>query len=119
MILNLSAKTDLPDMVIDFIEVKLATGEIVSLNWDESEYGQEDGVFAARYKGVYFDETYANGRITELHGMEFVRIGIYTESEKADKAEIQITAMEFMDNGISYEPVCLPFNVAVKECVRT
>lgn len=119
MILYLSAQTDLPDMVIDFIEVKLATGEIVSLNWDQSDYGQDDGVFTARYKGVYFDESYANGRIAELHWMKIVQIGIYTESEEADKAEIQITAMEFVDNDASYEAVCLPFNISVKECVRT
>lgn len=119
MILYLTVRTDLPDMVIDFIEVKLATGEIVSLTWDKSEYGQDDGVFTARYKGVYFDEDYANGRVKELQGMEIAQIGVYTESEEVDKAEIQITAMEFWDDGISFVAKCLPFTISVKECERT
>lgn len=34
MILCLTAKTDIPEMVIDFIEVKLQSGQTVSLTWD-------------------------------------------------------------------------------------
>ena len=119
MILCLTARTDLPDMVIDYIEVRLATGKTVSLTWDESEYGLEESVFTARYKGVYFDEDHANGRLKELHGMMIDKIGVYTESEEADKAEIEITAMMFDDNGFGYEPECLPFVVTAKECERT
>ena len=37
MILYLSVSTDLEDLLIDYIEVKLATGATVSLNWDESD----------------------------------------------------------------------------------
>ena len=53
MILYLSVNTDLEDLVIDYIEVKLATGATVSLNWDESDIERLDGGFRARYKGVY------------------------------------------------------------------
>lgn len=119
MILYLTARTTLPDLTIDFIEVRLVTGEIVSLTWDQSDYGQDDGIFTARYKGVYFDEDHANGKIKELQGMEIAQIGIYTEIEDADKAEIEIIAMEFCDNGISYEPRRLPFATTVRECERT
>ncbi|MCI8471489.1 MAG: hypothetical protein HFE65_00100 [Clostridiales bacterium] len=56
MILYLSASTDLDDLVIDYIEIKLATGETVSLDWDESDIEQLDTGFHARYKGVFFDE---------------------------------------------------------------
>ena len=59
MILYLKAKTNLSDLSIDFIEVKLKSGKIVSLNWDETEYDNEDSVFEAKYKGVYFGEEYA------------------------------------------------------------
>ncbi|NBI16696.1 hypothetical protein D1841_06520 [Neglecta sp. X4] len=53
MILYLSASTDLEDLVIDYIEIKLVTGETVSLNWDESDIERLDNGFNARYKGVY------------------------------------------------------------------
>ena len=66
MILYLKAKTNLSDLSIDFIEVKLKSGKIVSLNWDETEYDNEDSVFEAKYKGVYFGEEYANGKLHEL-----------------------------------------------------
>ena len=70
MILYLSASTDLEDLVIDYIEVKLVTGETVSLNWDESDIEQLDTGFHARYKGVYFDEEYANGKLDSLREMQ-------------------------------------------------
>ena len=35
--LYLEAKTTIPDLFSDYIEVRLASGESASLNWDESE----------------------------------------------------------------------------------
>ena len=58
MRLYLTAKTAMKDLVIDYIEVNLKNGKTISLTWDESEFGIEDGLFTARYKGVYFDEVY-------------------------------------------------------------
>lgn len=67
--LYLEAATTIPDLFIDYIEVRLTSGESASLNWDESEiYRNPDG-FGARYKGVYFGEEPANGRLDELHDM--------------------------------------------------
>ena len=37
MTLYLEATTTIPDLFIDYIEVRLASGESASLNWDESE----------------------------------------------------------------------------------
>ena len=52
MTLYLEATTTIPDLFIDYIEVRLASGESASLNWDESEiYRNPDG-FGAKYKGV-------------------------------------------------------------------
>ncbi len=56
MILFVSATTNCPDLFIDYIEVKLKTGECVSLNWDESEICREGEEYETRYKGVYFGE---------------------------------------------------------------
>lgn len=94
MTLYLEAKTSIPDLFIDYIEVRLASGESASLNWDESEiYRNPDG-FGAKYKGVYFGEEPANGRLDELRDMVITDIGLYSDT---------ISEMEFVDNGRSLE----------------
>lgn len=95
MILCLKAKTDIPEMVIDFIEVKLQSGQTVSLTWDESESGVVDGIFTGRYKGVYFDEDYSNGRIQELKELQIQHIEIY--SEFAEGCNFELTELFFSD----------------------
>lgn len=81
MILYLDAKTNCSDLFVDFIEVQLASGKIVSLNWDESGIDRDDTGFSARYKGVYFGEEYANGCLDELHGMKIQTVQVYTETD--------------------------------------
>lgn len=49
--------------MVDVIEVQLSNGEVVSLNWDESGIDRDNAGFSARYKGVCFDEEYADGRL--------------------------------------------------------
>ena len=94
MTLYLEAKTSIPDLFIDYIEVRLASGESASLNWDESEiYRNPDG-FGAKYKGVYFGEEPANGRLDELRDMVITDIGLYSDT---------IPEIEFVDNGRSLE----------------
>ena len=53
MRLYLTAKTSIPDLFIDYIQVKLKSGEEVSLNWDYSDIERTSSGFSARYKGVY------------------------------------------------------------------
>lgn len=101
MVLYLSASTDLADLVIDYIEVRLATGETVSLNWDESDIERLDTGFNARYKGVYFGEEYANGKLDSLRKMQIDKIGIYAES--GSYSDIVITEMIFEDAGEQYD----------------
>ena len=94
MTLYLEATTTIPDLFIDYIEVRLASGESASLNWDESEiYRNPDG-FGAKYKGVYFGEEPANGRLDELCDMVITDIGLYSDT---------IPEIEFVDNGRSLE----------------
>ena len=52
MRLYLSVDTDIEDLEIDYIEVRLVTGEIVTVDWDESDIAWEENGFDARYKGV-------------------------------------------------------------------
>ena len=94
MTLYLEATTTIPDLFIDYIEVRLSSGESASLNWDESEiYRNPDG-FGAKYKGVYFGEEPANGRLDELRDMVITDIGLYSDT---------IPEIEFVDNGRSLE----------------
>lgn len=96
MRLYLTAKTSIPDLFIDYIQVKLKSGEEVSLNWDYSDIERTPSGFSARYKGVYFDEEHANGRIEELRDMKIIDIGVYYESKH--EQDIKIEVMDFVDD---------------------
>lgn len=98
MILYLEAETDIPDLVIDFIEVRLRSGKVVSLNWDESgtEFDSNNAFYAA-YEGVYFDEEYANGRVGELEEMQVVHVEPYSDSGQT--GFIRFKKMIFEDGG--------------------
>lgn len=91
MRLYLTAKTAMKDLVIDYIEVNLKNGKTISLTWDESEFGIEDGLFTARYKGVYFDAVYGNGLINELRDMQIAEIGVYSENNEPVSVNSQNT----------------------------
>lgn len=95
MVLYLKAESDIPDLVIDFIEVKLISRKTISLTWDESEFDREDGHFEARYKGVYFDDVYGNGRLPELKDMEVQHIELYSECE--DVSSFKLRELSFLD----------------------
>lgn len=113
MRLYLSVDTDIEDFEIDYIEVKLVTGEIVTVDWDESDIAREDNGFDARYKGVYFDEEYANGKLSSLHGMQIEYINLYTESDS--NSDIVITDMIFEDEGEQYTPEhLLPYVISME-----
>ena len=53
MILYLEGKTKIPDLAIDFIEVVLTNGKIVSLTWDESDVKNEEGEYTTRYESEF------------------------------------------------------------------
>ena len=101
MILYLKAATSVPDLVIEYIEVALRNGKTVSLNWDESHIDRTKTGFYAKYKGVYFNEKYANGKLDELVGMKIVEVGLYSETEAT--GGITILEMLFEDDGQELE----------------
>lgn len=116
MRLYLTAKTEMKDLVIDYIEVKLKNGKTVSLTWDESDFGIEDGLFTARYKGVYFDHVYANGRYEELRDMQITEIGVYSDNdEPVTLAVIHVTVEDELDRldfvGLLYQDGDFEFTV--------
>lgn len=97
MILYISAKTDVPDMIIDFLEIRLASGKVITVDWDESNITRTATGFFARYKGVYFDEKYANGKINILKGMRIESVCIYSESK--EDPDVLIEELQFLDAG--------------------
>lgn len=98
MILYLNAKTNISDIYVDFIEVKLNNGKVVSLNWDESYIDRDDDGFGAKYKGVYFGEEYANGKLDLLKGATIEYVELYYEKD-CENPYFVISNMEFEDNG--------------------
>lgn len=103
MRLEITAKTNVKGKLsVDYIEVKLPGKEdTVSLNWDDSCSSCENGLFHGDYKGVCFDEEYANGRLNELAGMKVDAIGLYSEyrddEDKDYKPEFELVEMSFSD----------------------
>lgn len=81
MILYLEAKTNIKDVFIESIEVKLNNNEIVYLTWDESHISREKDTFSAKYKGVYFNDDYANEKIDLLKGAYITYVELYYEEE--------------------------------------
>ena len=73
MFLIIKAITNVPDLVIDFVEVRLQSGKTVSLNWDRSSIDRCDEKLVGEYEGICFDEEYADGKLGELHGMQIAR----------------------------------------------
>ena len=104
MTLFLDAKTPIPDIFIDYIEIILISGEQVSLNWDYSGIDRANDGFSAKYSGVYFGEEYANGRIDELKKITIMEIGYYTETEGVP-VTIEIEEMLFVDNERRCQPL--------------
>lgn len=95
----MGATTNIADLIVDYIEVQLKSGQTVSLNWDESGIDRTENGFSARYKGVYFDEDYANGRLNELEGMRVIELGLYSDLLGEDvKCSISFDEMEFYDD---------------------
>lgn len=114
MILYLSVNTGIEDLGIDYMEIKLGTGETVLIDWDESDISRLENGFYARYKGVYFDGEYANGKLSSLRGMQIDYINFWTESESGP--EIVITGMTFEDAGEQYTPEhLLPYVISIEE----
>lgn len=54
MFLIIKAITNVPDLVIDFVEVRLQSGKTVSLNWDRSNIDRCDEKFVGEYEDVCF-----------------------------------------------------------------
>lgn len=99
MELFLKAKTDIEDLVIDYIKVQLKTGKTVSLNWDGSSVERSSsGGIKAHYFGVCFDEKSADGKLDMLAGMKVVSVGTYSEEHGGEwEHPLIIESMDFLE----------------------
>ena len=86
--------------VIEFIEIRLKDGRVLTLNWDESENGEYDRY----YKGIHFAETDEKPTIEILKGLKVTNVGLY--SEHGEKIFITIDRMDFFDESGSISFVC-------------
>ena len=100
MTLYVAASTRIPDVFIDFIELKLTSGKEITLTWDESGIDRRDDGFNARYKGVQIGEEYANGRLNEFKDFLSIYVSIYTETDMP--CDMVIDEMLFVDGDDEY-----------------
>lgn len=98
MILYVNAKTSVKDLLIESIEVKLSDGRNVLLTWDESDISRDEESFSARYKGVYIDDSYANGKINELKDMKIIEVTLDTDFDMKEN-DFSITEIIIWDDG--------------------
>ncbi|MDE7352295.1 MAG: hypothetical protein K2O06_04515 [Acetatifactor sp.] len=92
----------------------MVTGETVTVDWDESDIAREENGFDARYKGVYFNEEYANGKLSSLREMQIEYINFCTESDS--DSDIVITDMTFEHEGEQYTlKHLLPYVISMEE----
>ena len=97
MVLCVNVKTKIKDLVIEYIEVVLKTGEFVNLNWDYSEIEREEDGFSAFYRGVYFGEEKAKECISRLEDLSIPCIGLY--SEESGPWDVHLDQLDFDDGG--------------------
>lgn len=96
MNLYATLKSNTPNFTVEFIEVLLKNGKLITLDWDESGIQYTEDGYNARYKGVYFDEEYANGRISELDDCKVINMEVYSESR--DMVVVHLCDMFFTDD---------------------
>lgn len=97
MRLYVKVKTNMKDAVIDFIEIKTPE-KTVTLDWDESGITRTEDGFEACYKGVYFNEEYANGRIRELQNGRISAIQVYSEDQTENPSFCFVGNLSFYDD---------------------
>ncbi len=93
MDLSVKVKTNVKDLIIDFIEVINKKGKSFSLNWDESLIRRTEEGFVANYYGVNFENQVAPNNFGELDSMKVSIVGLYSEQE--NPLDIEIEKMRF------------------------
>lgn len=95
MILYLNAKTKSKDVCLDCIHLVQSDGTEAILTWDESTIFRSDEGFSARYKGLYFNEEYANGELNSFFGCKVAEFVF--ESDEDTFLPVEVTSMTLVD----------------------
>ena len=97
MRLYITIKTTTKDLVIDYITVRLASGRVVSINYDESNYEYENGCVYARYRGIHCGEGEEEPALSTLTGMKVLYVGVYSATDRL--VTFRFLDMTFDDDG--------------------
>ena len=97
MRLYITIRTATKDLVIDYITVKLASGKVESINYDESNYEYENGCVYARYRGIHFGEGEDEPALSTLTGMKVLYVGVYSATDRL--VTFRFLDMTFDDDG--------------------
>lgn len=95
MIMYLQVQTDVRDLRVDVIKFNLKSGEEVTVDWDSSSIARDDDGFVGRYKGVYFNDKYANGRLDDIDKPKVSSVRV--SSANCETADLVITGIKFID----------------------
>lgn len=108
MEITIKGSTSVSDLVIDYIEAELKSGQTVSLNWDYSDIDRNINQFEARYSGICFNEERADGKIDEMVYLRITSVGMYSESSETADLEIKEMIVEEDGKVLHFEK---PFSV--------
>ena len=102
MDLLVEAVTDVKDTWIDFIEIKLASGEVVLVDWETTDSASTEKGFSACYKGLSFSGEYADGCLDELKGVQLEYVEALSDScsKMGVDPELKFLEMTFEDFGV-------------------
>lgn len=98
MNLYVSAKSQIPDLVIEYFEIILTNGRCVNVQWAESSVKREKDDYTICFKRLQFDNGNYNVTIADLNEFAIAQIGLYSDTESG-KLEINIEEMEFAEEG--------------------
>lgn len=112
MRLYITIRTTTKDLVIDYITVKLASGKVESINYDESNYEYNDGCVHARYRGIHFGEDKNEPSIEAFEGMKILGVGVYSEKDKY--VTFRFLETMFDENG----SIKVFHNAYYRKCIR-
>lgn len=98
MLLYLKGIISSKDAVVDYIEVRLNTGEHVSLNWKTSDTTCFSGEIEGNYSGVCAGELDERTfTLDELVEMQVISVGLYDRVSDTENVKITIEELTFFD----------------------
>ena len=103
MIFYLSIKTDkrlthVPH--IDSIYLNI-DGKSVCCTWDETDAGINNQYITYRFKGIYFDDKYANGYLKEIKSVTIDEIN-WQEDDNFENFDCLAISLHIDDNGLTF-----------------